>query len=492
MPAVHDVSVVRAAEAAAISEVGADELMQRAATGLAATCAVLLQGTGGVYGARVVALVGSGNNGGDALFAASRLAGRGAQVIALTTASRHHAAGAHALTRVGGRLIPADHPDAYELVSDADLVIDGIVGIGGHGGLTGPGGALAAAAALAPAIVVAVDVPSGVDADTGEVVGQAISADVTVTFGCLKPGLTVMPGVLRAGVVETVDIGLGPWLPDPLAIVPDAWDIAAMLPARTAWDHKYTRGVVGVCAGSVHYPGAAVLAVAGAVGVGPGMVRYSGPCAADVVRAWPGTVPTAVLPSATRRTDAWAVGPGLGQDPDATQRLADVLGVPVPVVIDADALSLIAADLALLQHVRDRKAPTVLTPHAGEAVRLVPGVAVGRPLAAARELAVTTGATVLLKGYRTVVAEPGESGRVRINPTGTPALAVAGSGDVLTGAIAAFLALGLDPCDAAAVAAYLHGLAGRQAAEEGAGTALDIAARLAPALRVVEQVSVPD
>lgn len=492
MPAVYDVAVVRAAEEAAISSVGADELMQRAAAGLAATCAVLLQGSGGVYGARVVVLVGSGNNGGDALFAASRLARRGAQVAALTVAARHHTAGAHSLSGAGGRLLPADHPDAFDLLAEADLVIDGIVGIGGRGGLTGPAAGLAAAAATAPAIVVAVDVPSGVDADTGEVPGQAISADVTVTFGCLKPGLTVMPGVLRAGIVETVDIGLGPWLPEALTTLPDAWDIAWMLPQRSAWDHKYTRGVVGICAGSAHYPGAAVLAVAGAVGVGPGMVRYSGPCAADVVRAWPGTVPTEEPPSKTRRTDAWAVGPGLGQQADATQRLADVLGLPVPVVIDADALSLVAADAELMHQVRDRQAPTVLTPHAGEAVRLVPGLAIDRPLSAARALADATRATVLLKGYRTVIAEPTKDGRVRVNPTGTPALAVAGSGDVLTGALAAFLAMGLDACDAATAAAYLHGLAGRQAAEEGAGSALDIAARLAPALTVVEQVSMSD
>ncbi len=186
--------------------------MQRAAAGLASVCAGL---AGRVYGAQVVVLAGSGDNGGDALYAAARLARRGAVVLAVAAGSRVHDESAAALRAAGGRLTGADDPAVAAAIGAADLVIDGLLGIGGRGGLREPYAALAALAARSAAVVVATDLPSGVDADTGVVDGAAVRADVTVTFGTWKPGLLIDPGARHAGVVELIDIGLGPYLESP-------------------------------------------------------------------------------------------------------------------------------------------------------------------------------------------------------------------------------------------------------------------------------------
>src|ERR1039458_563813 len=211
----HQVRKVRAAEQALMAKLPPGALMQRAAAGLASVSAGLL---GKVPGARVVILAGSGDNGGDALYAGARLARRGAAVLAVTAGSRVHEEGAAALRAAGGRLASPDDAAVAELLGAADLILDGLLGIGGHGGLRETQASLAGLAARSPAVVVAVDLPSGVDADTGVVEGAAIQADVTVTFGTMKPGLLVDPGAGHAGVVELVDIGLGPFLgpPDPL------------------------------------------------------------------------------------------------------------------------------------------------------------------------------------------------------------------------------------------------------------------------------------
>ena len=254
----HAVADVRAAERELMARSPDGALMQRAAAGLAAVCADLLDP---VYGSRVVVLAGSGDNGGDALYAGARLARRGAVVTALTTGSRVHEGGAAELRAAGGRLVPA----AADLVGRADLVIDGMLGIGGRGGLREPAAALAAAAAAGPGVVVAVDLPSGVDADTGEVAGAAVRADVTVTFGTWKPGLLVDPAASLAGTAELIDIGLGPCLGPPAVSALQAADVAALLPRPGAESDKYRRGVLGVVAGSTRFTGAATLAVGGAL-----------------------------------------------------------------------------------------------------------------------------------------------------------------------------------------------------------------------------------
>lgn len=413
-------------------------------------------------------LAGSGDNGGDALHAGALLARRGAAVTAVLLApDRAHADGLAALRSAGGRVLtePAAGLAAF---TAADLALDGIVGIGGRGGLRA--GAQPYATAPRPALVVAVDVPSGVDADTGEVPGAALRADVTVVFGSHKPGLLVDPGASHAGAVQLVPIGLD--LPPAALTALQHTDVAALLPRPGTESDKYRRGVVGVAAGSAKYPGAAVLAVSGALRGGAGAVRYVGTAAEEVVRRFPEVLVTEGGPAGAGRVQAWVVGPGGGDG--AEQALREALAADVPVLVDADGLTELArlgpAVLAA------RTAPTLLTPHTGEAARLLAGVDGGPPpdagqlaaarLRTARRLAAGYRATVLLKGSSTVVAEP--TGQARVNPTGTSWLATAGSGDVLAGLAGSLLAAGLTPLDAASAAAYLHGLAGRRAAGTGA------------------------
>ncbi|MFD9370064.1 NAD(P)H-hydrate dehydratase [Streptomyces sp. NPDC060020] len=437
MRTAYSVETVRAAERELMARLPEGALMQRAAAGLAAVCAGLL---GRVYGSRVVLLVGPGDNGGDALYAGARLARRGAAVTAVPMdPERMHPGGLAVLRAAGGRVEEA-------VPHRADLVLDGLLGIGGKGGLR------PAAAALVERIpsgvpVVAVDLPSGVDADTGEVAGPAVTADVTVTFGAYKPGLLIDPGASRAGVVRLVDIGLE--LPSPQVEALQHADVAGLLPEPTASSDKYRRGVVGIAAGSAQYPGAAVLAVAGALRGGAGAVRYVGPAAEAVLARYPETL---IGPG---RVQAWVVGPGLGEG--RAGEVADLLAEDVPVLVDADGLRGLDADV-----LRARTAPTLLTPHAGEAAALLgvsrESVEAGR-LDAVRKLAAGYGATVLLKGSTTLVASGGCA--VRVNPTGSSWLATAGSGDVLSGLAGSLLAAGLSGADAGAVAAYLHGLAAR-------------------------------
>lgn len=302
----HSVETIRTAERALMAALPDGALMQRAAAGLAATCAEALRR---VYGARVVLLVGSGDNGGDALYAGARLARRGAGVTAvLLSPERAHAQGLAALRASGGRAVtPAA---AGPLIARAELILDGIVGIGGKGGLRPEAAELAAAATASGATVVAVDLPSGIDADTGELHGPAVRADFTVTFGTYKPGLLIDPAASRAGALRLIDIGLA--LRDPVLEALQHADVAALLPTPSAESDKYRRGVVGIVAGSERYPGAAVLAVAGALRGGAGAVRYVGTGADAVLARFPETLVSAGPPAKAGRVQAWVVGPGLG------------------------------------------------------------------------------------------------------------------------------------------------------------------------------------
>ncbi|MFI2208980.1 NAD(P)H-hydrate dehydratase [Streptomyces sp. NPDC020141] len=472
----YRVETVRAAEAELMARLPEDALMRRAAAGLAAVCADLL---GRVYGARVVLLVGAGANGGDALYAGAALARRGAGVGAVLLApDRAHPAGLAALLRAGGRIAE----DPFAVLAPADLVLDGITGIGGRGGLRPDAIPVARAARGSDAVVVAVDLPSGVDADTGEVRGEALRADATVTFGTHKAALLIDPAREYAGTVRLVDIGLEPVLPSvPELESPQHHDVARLLPEPAGESDKYRRGVVGVVAGSERYPGAAVLAVAGALRGGAGAVRYVGHAADAVVARFPETLVHAGPPAKAGRVQAWVVGPGLGEDDDAVR---EVLASDVPVLVDADGLR--PLDPAA---VRARSAPTLLTPHAGEAAALL-GVAreevEAARLASVRELAARYGATALLKGSTTLIAGPDARTPVRVNPMGTPWLATAGSGDVLSGLAGSLLAAGLPPLDAATAAAYLHGLAARHASARGVPiTSYEVADSLAAAWRDV-------
>ena len=490
----HAVAGVRAAESALMARLPEGALMQRAAAGLAAACAGLLSRPGRaglareVYGSRVVVLTGSGDNGGDALYAGARLAARGAVVTAVAAAERMHEGGAAALRGSGGRVIEAAGQAAGEAIAAADLIIDGLLGIGGRGGLREPAASLAAAAGRAGALVVAVDLPSGIDADTGEVAGAAVRADVTITFGTLKPGLLIDPGASHAGVVELVDIGLGGYLGPPDVAAPQAADIAAWLPRPSAESDKYRRGVLGIVAGSDRFTGAPTLAVGGAIRGGAGMVRLvsSGVPAGVVRQHWPEAVITttgagregAAAIEAAGQVQAWVAGPGMGTDQVAASVLAAVLATSLPVLVDADGITLLAADRERLH----RPAPTLITPHAGELARLLgadrPDVEAHR-LRFATQAAAELGCTVLLKGSTTVVASAARDQEVLVNPTGTSWLATAGSGDVLSGLAGSLLAQGLDPSRAAAAAAFLHGIAARLAAT-GDGVAAGPAGAGAP------------
>ncbi|MEW2610143.1 NAD(P)H-hydrate dehydratase [Streptomyces sp. NPDC047880] len=474
MRTAYSVETVRNAERELMARLPEGALMQRAAAGLAAACADLL---GRVYGSRVVLLVGSGDNGGDALYAGARLARRGAGVTAVLLApERAHAAGLAALRRAGGRVAGTGEGEA--LVEGADLVVDGIVGIGGKGGLRPEAVPLAAAAARSRAAVVAVDLPSGVDADTGEVHGDAVRADLTVTFGTHKPGLLIDPAREHAGSVRLVGIGLE-LPPEPELEALQHVDAARSLPVPGAESDKYRRGVVGIAAGSARYPGAAVLAVAGALRGGAGAVRYVGPAGDAVIARFPETLVSDRGPKHAGRVQAWVVGPGAGDD---AVTVAEALAADVPVLIDADGLRLADAEV-----VRGRRAPTLMTPHAGEAAALLGverGEVEGGRLSAVRELARRYGATVLLKGSTTLVADSG-GGAVRVNPTGTGWLATAGSGDVLSGLCGSLLAAGLSAVDAGSAGAYLHGLAGRLAADGAPVGAHDVAEAIPAAWRNV-------
>jgi hydroxyethylthiazole kinase-like uncharacterized protein yjeF len=486
----HAVADVRTAEQALLARLPDGALMSRAAAGLASACARLL---GAVYGARVVILAGSGDNGGDALFAGARLAARGAAVTAIAAASRLHEGGAAALRAAGGTVRPAAADADQADLDAADLIIDGLLGIGGRGGLREPAATLAARTARARAdgaAVVAVDLPSGVDADTGEVAGAAIAADVTVTFGTYKPGLLIDPGASRAGAVELIDIGLA-GLPAPAAAALQAADIAALLPRPGAESDKYRRGVLGLLAGSQRYTGAAVLATGSAIHGGAGMVRLMSaqPALTAALQHWPEAVTTVADPAAAAksvetagRVQAWAAGPGMGTDDGAAGLLAAVLASDVPALVDADGITILAGHRELL----DRAAPTLITPHAGELARLT---GADRDAIEARRLEHATAAaadlrvTVLLKGSTTVIADP--DGTVLVNTTGSAWLATAGSGDVLSGLAGALLAQGLPPLQAAAAAAYLHGVAGRRAAEGAPIGAGDLITALPGAIRSV-------
>ncbi len=445
----YDVATIRALEAQTIAEVGDDTLMQRAAAGLAAVARrMLTELRGSVYGARVVIFVGPGNNGGDALFAGTRLARRGARVMAVPTLGDPHPRGLAALRAAGGRttsLADLTLDDRGSRPRPAvDLFVDGILGIGGRPGLTGEPAAAAAAMNRWSIPVLAVDLPSGVDADTGAVPGDAVRADRTVTFGAHKPCHLIDPARRLCGVIEWVDLGL-----------PQTADAGfhAMTEERLTWPappvdgDKYARGVVGVDTGSDQYPGAGLLSTLGAVYGGAGMVRFLG-------AERPAALIESQLPNVVfspGRVQAHLLGSGWGERSDGARVLADALDTGLPVVVDADGLKYVPAPLP--EH-------WLLTPHAGELAALLGeqrSWVTADPVRAVRAGAETTGATVLLKGATQLVAQPGRP-EIKVALPGPAWTAQAGSGDVLGGLCAAGLAAGLGPATAGWLAASIQAL----------------------------------
>ena len=444
-------------------------LMQRAAAGLAYAVIGHLRerGLGGPYGRRVVVLVGSGDNGGDALYAGALLARRGARVEAWLLSDRAHAGGVSALRAAGGTVSSGVVSTSS---TTGDVVIDGIVGIGGKPGLRPE--AEEALDVLAGVPVVAVDTPSGVCVDTGEVDGAHVAADLTVTFGTYKPCHLLDPAASACGKVQLVDIGLE--LPTPAIESLEAADVAALVPRPAPDGHKYTRGVVGLRVGSATYPGAALLAVAGANTGLAGMVRYVGTASEWVKRQHPEVV-------GDGQAQAWVVGSGSADGANSALAFARASGVPL--VIDADSLRALTGPPGV---------PAILTPHAGELAALIREDRAdieARPLHYSRLAAQRFRAVVLLKGRRTTIASPDPDTPVRVNTTGTSWLATAGSGDVLGGLIGSLLATGLAPIDAASAGAWLHGAAATLASDGGPVTASGVAAAIPAVIRSLPAVS---
>jgi hydroxyethylthiazole kinase-like uncharacterized protein yjeF len=501
----YRVDDVRAAENAALAATSEGALMQTAAAALAVGCVRLLRRTGNhlVTGRRIVLLVGAGNNGGDALWAGARLAGRGAQVVAVLAGKQAHTDGLAALRAAGGTEIDTAGDDSgpgvsagLAAIARAELVVDGLVGLGARPGLREPAAGLVAAIGPETAVI-AVDLPSGVDPESGELPGPHVRADLTVTFGAAKPCLLLPPASVAAGSVQLVDLGFGPHLPtEPQVERLDGSDVARLWPVPPAAADKYRRGVLGVIAGSADYPGAAVLAVSGALRTGVGMIRYIGPrdATAAVRAAWPEVV------AGPGRVQAWLLGSGVSTDRDDDQpaAIAAALERDEPCLVDAGGLSLLVQQLqqerdARVAHseVPDRSDRLLLTPHAGELATLLTelsesGERVERedveraPYRYARRGAEQTGATVLLKGATTVIVRP--DGRARSQAEAPPWLATAGAGDVLAGIAAALLAGGLSPFDAGAVAAFVHGTAAAAASGGGPIVAGDVATHLGSTL----------
>jgi hydroxyethylthiazole kinase-like uncharacterized protein yjeF len=491
------VAQVRAAEEAAMAAAPDVDLMAQAAHGLATVIERVLAGQGiKPAKAQVVALIGSGNNGGDALFAVAEIAAVGATVVAITTGSTWHEAGMSALFAAGGT-----HQSAADVADDSltslgescDVLVDGIVGIGGSGGLREEAVRVVALMGAATPFTVSVDVPSGVDANSGVVTGAAVRADVTVTFGVLKPGLLIAPGKDFAGEIELIDIGLSAFLIDKKShiAVLEGIDVATYVPEPDPMGHKYTRGVVGVATGSSAYPGAAVLSVGAARWGGVGMVHYldrGDGLAALVIEHYPDVIASGADPRELPRVTGWVCGCGFDRAVDADAVRA-VLATEQPVVLDASALAIVASDDSLRDQIAARDVAgftTIITPHEGEFEKLFPGFLAKGRLSAARTAAHALGVILVLKGPGTIIAAP--SGEVRIDTEGTAVLSCAGSGDVLAGIIGSVVAAAHARgqhalINATAAAVWLHGRAGRIAGARGRPvTALEILDNLPEAI----------
>lgn len=468
---------VRAAEQPLLASQPTGTLMRLAAQGLAGVVAARARRFAAIS---VVFLVGPGNNGGDALYAAAELADiPNLDVAVVLVSAQPHNAGLQAARDHSAVTI---HDCASELsksgraeLANAHIVVDGMLGLGARPGLRGVM-AQAADAINPTAYVIAVDLPSGADPAGRIATSESVFADETVTFGVMKPVHLLPATQACVGVVSVIDIGLGE-LAEPVAERLDFAAAAALWPVPGSTDHKYTRGVLGIVAGSESYPGAAVLSCTAAVEAGAGMVRFVGPPTPTqlVLHATPEVVPR------NGRVQAWVLGPGV--DPDDTsvasraqqRAIGRALASAEPCVLDAGALHLFT---------EPRKAATLITPHAGELAALLTrwtGSAVTRgqvetdPVASATQAAHLTNATVLLKGASTLVVSPNPQEALRVQADAPPWLATAGAGDVLAGLCGVLAAAGLPMRDVGSLAALVHGVAANRANPGGPIRALAVA-----------------
>ena len=458
-------------------------LMETAGRAVAEVAAAMLEtSTQGAERRRVAVVCGPGNNGGDGYVVARVLRARGIDAVVYLAVNREAVQGqarAHldVLERSSGVVHMIDTPEAFEPhredIAAAALVVDAVFGTG----LVRPivdHLASVVHAINAAAVRLAIDVPSGLDSDTGRTLGVAVDAHRTVTMGPHKVALVSAPGFARCGEVTLAEIGIPRALIDASPIhagLVEPADVEGWLPRATALDHKGRRGHVLVVGGGPGMRGAGRLAATAALRAGAGLVTLAAAAgAADELAAADAVMTRALhdradLATALAGKAAVVIGPGLGTHDPARAWVTDILASGIPAVLDADALNLFAGSPETL---RGAAGPVVITPHPGEAARML-GITIAEVeadrLAAARALAGQTRAIVVLKGARTIVCD-GTLGddHCSINPTGGPALATGGSGDVLGGAIAALLAQGLAPADAARVGVYVHGRAGDELA----------------------------
>jgi hydroxyethylthiazole kinase-like uncharacterized protein yjeF len=471
----YDAPKMRACDAWAIDDQGVPslDLMEQASLGLARLTARLAR-----PGLPIRVVVGPGNNGGDGLAAARLLREEGRVVDVLTVAPLDKLRG-DALANL--ERLPGDPPQPFaaERLDGSGALVDAMLGTGFEGVPREPVASAIVAINAADAPVIACDIPSGVDASTGEVAGVAVQATATATFHGSKIGLHVAPGAMHAGDVEIVKIGIPRGAPVPATAGLISERVLDLFPRRERFGSKFDSGVVAIAGGSRGLTGAPTLAALSAARGGAGYVQVAVPDSAQpalalrlleqmahgMPEADGAHSPDGVEPflDLAARAGAVVLGPGLGRTDSAVAFARAVAArVEAPLLVDADGLN---AHAGALESLRERSAPTLLTPHAGELGRLLERASAeieAHRLASAREAAERSGAVVLLKGDDTIVAAPG--GPVAINPGATPALATAGTGDVLSGLIGALLAKGLAPFEAAALGAIAHARAGRAAA----------------------------
>ena len=497
------------------ARIPAKVLMERAGSGLVAC---LEQAFGSAQGKRVIILCGKGNNGGDGFVAARLLHRRRAQVRILMMSSaselsRDAAVMYRQFVRTAGKSavhLYTSKSQVHSVLRESDLIIDALLGTGLSTDVTGRYADAIDSINEAGRPVVAADLPSGLHADTGAILGRAVRASLTVTFGLPKLGLYQHHGIDLAGSVALVDIGIPPAYIEAVSshtTLMTAASVRAALPARRPASHKGTFGHAGIIAGSVGKTGAAAMAAKAALRIGTGLVTVAVPSGVnDVLESKLLEAMTIPMPDTKARTfsrsgldrlktfiaarTAVAIGPGLSTHPETVELVQALMkDLDRPAVLDADALNALAGRASVLTTC---KTPPILTPHPGEMARLEtnatpPGINADR-IGTAVRFARERGTFVVLKGARTVVARP--DGSAAICPTGNPGMATAGTGDVLTGMIVGLLAQGLASWEAACAGTYLHGMAGDLASADKGQAGLiagDVIEQIPYALKTVQQ-----
>ncbi len=493
-------------------------LMENAASAIASEMERFFDGLDGV---KVGILCGKGNNGGDGLALARRLRVRGVPVRVALLASFADLRGEAKLNlailrKTDVEVLPKASTRAIAgVVEWSDILVDALLGVGLSSPLTGAYAFSAELMNAAGRPVVSVDIPTGINAETGEVMGTAVRADLTVTMILPKRGLLLHPGAAHTGLVRVADLGVPPEAVEKERIAVGILDRAAVrgaLDERRRDAHKGDYGHCLVVAGSLGKAGAAVMAARGALRAGAGLVTVAAPLgmvpliqqqvfeamclpAAESIDGTLGMGAEEELVKASSGMTACAIGPGLSTHPETVTAVRNLVQrIAVPMVVDADGLNALAGSAGI---VKRAKAPVVLTPHPGEMGRLL-GVSAAEVqrdrIGAAARAARDFGATIVLKGAGTVIATP--EGGVLVNTTGNPGMATGGTGDVLTGMIGGLLAQGYGPATATCISVHLHGLAGDLAAAEKGETAMiagDLIGKIPEAIKSLgESIRKPD